>query len=291
MKIRYKMQMVFLAIVVLWVAIMSNFAMIDKRENTTAVRTQYIANIDTFSIDNENTPPKSQNAYLGHLTRFKSILEFEFPQPCVKRVVDVEETIEEVVEEIIEETVEISVVPAINETIVTKDEWKPYLATSYSGEVGNRGEDLGNKKAVAMWQSDANYLSYSGMCEEYRQFYSTHNGEEYGALPYGTEIELRAWDGFSQSYKYLGIYTVLDDSPTTQYNFSKIVKDMYCEDSIYHFAYQWSNIDYRGRGVNGGQKYGCITNWKRDYNHNIAGWIDVKDAGWGMVVVEVRIVR
>lgn len=170
--------------------------------------------------------------------------------------------------------------------------WLPYLSTSYYGvnETGNKGELLENRNAVAMWQSDDDYLQNSKLCPMYREYFATHDGEEYGALPYGTKIEIRIWNQETKTYIYLGIYEVLDDSPTTQYNISDVAKNLEGKDGPLHFKYNWSNINYLGEKTWGGVKKGYIPNWKEEYSNKICGWIDVRKGYWGMAVIEIRIV-
>lgn len=171
------------------------------------------------------------------------------------------------------------------------DGWLPYLATSYSakpGSVGNRGESLDGKKVIAMWQTDMNYARlYTNMVEPFKSFFKRTDGIEYGSLPYGTEVEMRIWTG--SEYKYLGVYKVLDDSPTTQYNLSNVAVNLHGNSSPLYFNFTWTDTNYRGEPAKGGERKGQITNWKADYNYNVKGWLDVLDAGWGMVIVEIKI--
>lgn len=173
----------------------------------------------------------------------------------------------------------------------TPMEWKPYLATSYTaptGSHGNRGETLDGKNVIAMWQSDTNYTSYKNMVEPYKTFYATHSGEDYGALPYGTKVEIRVWNG--TSYDYLGTYRVLDDSPTTQYCLSEVARSLTNGfNGSFHFNFMWEKVNYKGERAYGGKKTGYISNWKIEYNGNIQGWLDVKEANWGFVIVEIKI--
>jgi len=171
--------------------------------------------------------------------------------------------------------------------------WLPYLATSYCGanETGNKGELLQGRKAVAMWQSDEDYLKNSKLHPMYREFFETHDGKDYGALPYGSKIEIRVWNQETSSYINLGVYEVLDDSPTTQYNISDTAKKLNGEDGELYFKYNWADIDYLGNKTRGGEKLGYIPNWKEEYSNKICGWIDVRDAYWGFVVIEVRMVK
>jgi hypothetical protein len=170
------------------------------------------------------------------------------------------------------------------------DGWLPYLATSYSakpGSVGNRGESLDGKKVIAMWQTDMNYARlYTNMVEPFKSFFKRTDGVEYGSLPYGTEVEMRIWTG--SDYKYLGVYKVLDDSPTTQYNLSNVAVNLHGNKSPLYFNFTWTDTNYRGEPAKGGERKGQITNWKADYNYNVKGWLDVLDAGWGMVIVEIK---
>ena len=168
--------------------------------------------------------------------------------------------------------------------------WRPYLASSYEAEpgaCGNRGEALDGKKVIAMWQSDTNYLKYKNICEPYKTFYANKDAKKYGALPYGTQVEMRVW--LNGKYKYLGVYTVLDDSPTTQYCLSDVAKALWSKTERFHFDYQWESKTYFGESAPGGIKTGYIPNWKEEYNYHIQGWLDVKDADWGFVIVEIRI--
>ena len=192
---------------------------------------------------------------------------------------DIEEKIKEQIEEIKEE--------------IEEEIWLPYLSTSYYGqnEHGNKGVVLDGRNAVAMWQSDAEYSTYKSMHPMFREFYATHNGEDYGALPYGTKIEIRIWNQETKAYVYLGIYEVLDDSPTTQYNLSEVAKNLQGKDGALNFKYNWSDIDYRGNKTNGGIKKGYIPNWKEEYSNKICGWIDVRKAYWGMVIIEIRVIE
>lgn len=171
------------------------------------------------------------------------------------------------------------------------DGWLPYLATSYSakpGSVGNRGENLEGKKVIAMWQTDMDYARlYTNMVEPFKSFFKRTDGVEYGSLPYGTEVEMRIWNG--SDYKYLGVYKVLDDSPTTQYNLSNVAVNLHGNKSPLYFNFTWTDTNYRGEPAKGGERKGQITNWKADYNYNVKGWLDVLDAGWGMVIVEIKI--
>lgn len=171
-------------------------------------------------------------------------------------------------------------------------EWLPYLATSYTAEagaLGNREEILDGKKVIAMWQSDTNYLNYKNICEPYRTFYATHSGKEYGALPYGTKVEMRIWQ--NGEYEYLGVYTLLDDSPTTQYSLSEVARGLRSSTTCFYFNFRWETKTFFGKSAPGGKKTGYIPNWKLEYNGKIQGWLDVKDAGWGFVIVEIKIVK
>ena len=176
-------------------------------------------------------------------------------------------------------------------TPTPQSEWKPYLATSYSGHgYGNRGEDLSNRKVIAMWQSDTNYLAYHTMCQEYKDWFASHNCYDFGALLYGTKVEIRVWTG--TDYRYMGIYELIDDSPTTQRNLSEVARSLHNNNTKpFYFDYTWTNIDYKGNPANGGAKRGYITNWKTEYNWNVKGWVDVKEAGWGTTIVEMRVVK
>lgn len=170
------------------------------------------------------------------------------------------------------------------------DGWMPYLATSYSahkGAVGNRGAKLDGRNVIAMWQSDMDYSTYTDMIEPFRSFFRRTDGVEYGSLPYGTDVEMRIWTG--RDYEYCGIYTVLDDSPTTQYNLSNVAVNLHGDSSPLYFKFNWTDTNYRGQPANGGARKGQITNWKPDYSYNVKGWIDVLGANWGMVIVEIKI--
>ena len=181
--------------------------------------------------------------------------------------------------------------PVPTPTPTPQSEWMYYLATSYSGSgCGNRGEDLSNRNAIAMWQSDTNYLAYNTMCQEYKDWYSTHSGYDYGALPYGTKVEIRVWTG--SDYRYMGIYELIDDSPTTQRNLSQVARGLHSDTTKpFYFNYTWLNTNYKGQSVAGGERKGYITNWKLEYNWCVKGWVDVKGAGWGTVIIEMRIVK
>lgn len=172
------------------------------------------------------------------------------------------------------------------------DGWLPYLATSYSakpGSVGNRGESLDGKNVIAMWQTDMDYARlYTDMIEPFKSFFKRTDGVEYGSLPYGTEVEMRIWTG--SEYKYLGVYKVLDDSPTTQYNLSNVAVNLHGNKSPLYFNFTWTDTNYRGQPAKSGERRGQISNWKSDYSWNVKGWLDVLGADWGMVIVEIKLV-
>jgi len=178
-------------------------------------------------------------------------------------------------------------------TIKKEPEWLPYLATSYSapaGSVGNRGEELSTRNAIAMWQSDTNYKTYKSMIEPFKTFLTTPgNAEKYGALPYGTRVEIRMWNPQISDYTYFGIFEVLDDSPTTIYNLSEVAVNLTGETTTFKFTYNWTNTDYRGNKTHGGKQVGWIPNWKVEYNNNIKGWLDIANIHIGMAIVEIRI--
>lgn len=204
----------------------------------------------------------------------------------------IEENKEEVVEEV-HENIHKPIKDYQEKEIVEEEgEWLPYLSTSYIGynKTGNRGELLDGRNAIAMWQSDANYSSYN-MHPLFKDFFKTHNGKDYGALPYGTKVEIRIWNQISNLYIYLGTYEVLDDSPTTQYNISDVAINLKGEDEPLYFKYNWADIDYQGTKTRGGEKLGYIPNWKEEYNNKICGWIDVRKAYWGFAVIEIKVIK
>lgn len=193
-------------------------------------------------------------------------------------------------------TDEPAIIPSFNSstpspTFEAENEWKYYLATSYSlngSECGNKGAVLTDKKVVAMWQTDT---AYAKSCvEPFRTWYQTHNGLDYGALPYGTKMEMRYWTG--AEYKYLGEYQLLDTSYTTIYTLSEVAKLLSGDKAPLRFTYNWPSTNYKGTPSQfAGQRWGHISNWKAEYSNQVVGWMDVLDAGWGMVIVEIRVIE
>ena len=173
----------------------------------------------------------------------------------------------------------------------TPSEWSYYLATSYHtspGECGNRGDDLSDKNVIALWQTDTDYAK--SCVEPFKTFYQTHNAEDYGGLPYGTKVEMRFWTG--SGYRYLGVYEVLDTSYTTIYALSEVAQSLSSSKDYVHFSYKWPATNYRGvPDPHAGTKWGHASNWKQEYNNNIVGWVDVLDADWGMVIIEIKVIK
>jgi len=172
--------------------------------------------------------------------------------------------------------------------------WMYYLATGYDSDklnpCGNRGELLTGRKAIAMWQSDTDYSKYP-IIEPFRSFLTDPiRASLYGALPYGTKVEMRYWNQLSKSYINLGTFEVLDDSPTTIYNLSEIAHNLSGPSGPLYFPYTWHSIDYRGNPQQGGRKYGYIANWREEYSGKISGWLDIWQGHSGMIIVEIRIV-
>lgn len=179
--------------------------------------------------------------------------------------------------------------PTPSPTPTPEPEWIYYLATSYSlktSECGNKGAVLTGKKVVAMWQTDT---SYAQSCvEPFRTWYKTHNGLDYGALPYGTKMEMRYWNG--SSYVYMGIYELLDTSYTTIYALSETARSLSGTKAPLRFTYNWPSTNYKGAPSEvSGLRWGHLSNWKSEYSGRVVGWMDVLDANWGMVIVEIRV--
>lgn len=181
--------------------------------------------------------------------------------------------------------------PILVETI--EEEWIPYLATSYNVDEnshGNKGAELYGKNVVAMWQSDTDYTKYKSMTEPFKSFICNKDlAIKYGALPYGTKIEIRIWNNVEKCYNYLGEYEALDDSPTTIYNLSEVATKLYSDKSTFHFDYEWTSIDYKGNPIKRTSYVGYIPNWKIEYNNKVKGWLDIANSYIGMAIVEIRV--
>lgn len=182
------------------------------------------------------------------------------------------------------------------EPIVEEEEWLCYLATAYNSDkpnpCGNRGELLTGRKAIAMWQSDTDYSKYYSMVEPYKSFLTNKElAKKYGALPYGTKVEMRMWSHELNDYRYMGIYEVLDDSPTTIYNLSEVAQSLKGETGILTFNYKWGSIDYQGRPISRTTYKGWIPNWKEEYSGKVIGWLDIWQGTGSMPIVEIRIVN
>lgn len=180
--------------------------------------------------------------------------------------------------------------------LIESTEWLPYLATSYtsreSNPHGNRGESLAGKKAIAMWQSDTDYTKYRSMIEPFRSMLTDKaQAAKFGALPYGTQMEVRVWDQTQNAYRNLGVYTVLDDSPTTIYNLSPVAQSLKGKTGPLTFSYSWSATDYIGRKTNPGPFTGYIANWHERYSNAVIGWLDLWEGPGGMLIVEIRIIH
>lgn len=294
MATKYKTHIIFLLIVILWLS-----AVAPKYKKTIIVE-EVVGEVETII--------EPTHIDLKRIFDFDKINNIKLDNRAFEEVVDTrivlapynESITEAITPEPTEEPTALptptptstpSPTPKPTPTPTPQSEWMPYLATSYSGQgCGNRGEDLSNRNAIAMWQSDTNYLSYHTMCEEYKEWYRNHSGYDYGALPYGTKVEIRIWTG--SDYRYMGVYELIDDSPTTQRNLSQVARNLHSDTTKpFYFDYTWHNIDYKGRPVAGGERKGYITNWKPEYNWCVKGWVDVKGAGWGTVIVEMRIVK
>lgn len=178
---------------------------------------------------------------------------------------------------------------------IETDKWLCYLATAYNSDEpdpkGNRGESLRGRKAIAMWQSDTDYTKYRSMVEPFKSFLTNKElAIKYGALPYGTKVEMRMWNPEISDYRYLGIYEVLDDSPTTIYNLSEMTHSLAGPTGPLYFYFDWLNINYMGNSVKGGRLKGYCPNWKEEYSNNVIGWLDIWEWSGSMIIVEIKII-
>lgn len=180
--------------------------------------------------------------------------------------------------------------------LVESTEWLCYIATAYNSDkpnpCGNRGELLTGRKAIAMWQSDTDYNKYYSMVEPFKSFLTNKElAAKYGALPYGTKVEMRVWNPATNKYDNWGIFEVLDDSPTTIYNLSDMAQHLSGPTGPLRFTFQWTNINYKGQPVKGGTYYGYCSNWKEEYSNRVIGWLDIWQGNGSMLIVEIRVVH